>query len=142
MHTSGPLAYHTIEGMNDLATMMQALEHEFKPSRKAIQSTALQVFRQLDGLRCTSSRNVEEYAAEFKRLLEELSDLGLTMSQHPLFAVTTFLIHLGPSFDHFCNFFENVYSPILKPGRQVVDLDDTTRLAIADQQARRQNGAR
>ncbi|KAL8871642.1 MAG: hypothetical protein Q9174_002574 [Haloplaca sp. 1 TL-2023] len=139
LQTCGRRAWNAVRGMNDLATMMQAVEREMRPPVQSIQTKAMHILRQLDQLRCSSFRDVDEYATAFKRLVAELDDMGFGSEQQPMLIVTTFLLHLGPSFDQFRTFFSNLYSAVSEPGKQLVTLDDTIRLATADQQARRQN---
>ena len=141
LQTCGRRAWNAVRGINDLATMMQAVEKEMKPASRSIQAKAMRILLQLDQLRCSSFRDVDEYATAFKRLMGELDDMRFGSEQQPMLIVTTFLLHLGPSFDQFCNFFSSLYSAVLEPGKQLITLDDTIRLARADQQARRQNGA-
>ncbi|KAL8721481.1 MAG: hypothetical protein Q9181_007692 [Wetmoreana brouardii] len=132
--TCGDYARNKISQLTDVATILGVLEREFKSNSSMV---SMCVFREFDGLRSTSFRNVKEYALEFKRLLFELSDMGSIIPQDQAYLLNKFLLGLDESFDYFREFFLNSYSPIQEPGRQMVDLEETIRLAMADEQTRR-----
>ncbi|KAL8697821.1 MAG: hypothetical protein Q9201_006906 [Fulgogasparrea decipioides] len=132
--TCGEYARNKISQLTDVVTMLRVLEHEFNSNGSMV---SMRVFREFDRLRCTSFRNVKEYALEFKRLVFELQDVGSTITQDQIYLFNKFLLGLDESFDYFRQFFSNSYNPIQEPGRQMVDLEETVRLAMADEQTRR-----